>query len=48
MDDLEVKEIEKTVKKVAIAQIKLAEIIKGAGNCQPRPGYLGHLTQKGE
>lgn len=41
------KEIEKEVKKIYIAQIKLAEIIKGVGNCQPRPDYLGNLT-KGE
>lgn len=42
------KEIEKEAKKADIAQIKLAEIIKGVGNCQPRPGYLGNLTPKGE
>lgn len=42
------KEIEKAAKKAFIAEIKLAEIIKGAGNCQPRPGYLGHLTDKRE
>lgn len=48
MNEMESEEIEKEAKKDAIAQIKLAEIIKGAGNCQPRPDYLGHLTQKGE
>lgn len=40
------KEIEKEVKKAFIAEIKLAEIIKGVVNCQPRPGYLGHLTKR--
>lgn len=38
------KETEKAAKKAFIAEIKLAEVIKGAVNCQPRPGYFGHLT----
>lgn len=44
MDDLEAKEIEKEVKKIYIAQIKLNEIIGGASNRQPRPPYLVDLS----
>jgi len=44
---LEAEEVEKAIKKEAVAQIKLVEIIGGAFNCQLRPSTLDNPL-KGE